>query len=152
MWTARHDSLLSGAGHRYALACDARPAHVADVIEAWQRDADFRVFWSELLANAPFAAFRWETPAVTTDTLHRPFEFVLLDSPRLDRPPEPEAFAEYIAGSEAPVETFGNLGGDAILVVPCQQAAPAVYVHLATFVRGAPWPSSAPCGRASAKR
>jgi hypothetical protein len=138
MWTAHYETLSGANNRRYTLSRDAKPALVTVILEAWKHDADFRAFWNTLLADAPYAAFRWETPAVTTHTLNRPFEFVLLDSPRLDRAPDFESFAQYIGGSAAPVETFTNLGGDAILIVPCQQTAPTVYVHLATFVRGAP--------------
>ena len=35
------------------------------------------------------------------------------------------------------VVTFPNLGGDAIMVVPCPRAADSVYGHLASFVRNA---------------
>src|SRR5262249_23024246 len=43
----------------------------------------FRTLFTALLADAPFAAFRWETPALTAATADRPFEFVVLDSPEL---------------------------------------------------------------------
>jgi hypothetical protein len=138
MWTADYESLAGAKGSHYTISRGAQHASVTDVVRAWQGDAEFRTFWNNLLAETPYTAFRWETPAVTASTVARPFEFVLLDSPRLDRPPDAEAFAEHIAGSTEPVETIANLGGDAIMVVPCELAAPAVYVHLATFVRGAP--------------
>ena len=72
----------------------------------------------------------------------RPFECVLLDSPALARKPDPNAFAEHF-GNAAPNEivlAFPNLGHDALLVVPCPNAEPSIYGHLATFVRGAPEP------------
>src|SRR5262249_55914637 len=94
--------------------------------------------FTSLLAAAPYAAFRWETPPVTAASVSQPFEFVLLDRPGLAQRPEPKAFAEHYARSVAGVAIFPNLGGDAILVVPCPLAPPSAYGHLAAFVRLAP--------------
>ena len=85
----------------------------------------------------PFDAFRWETPSVTSATLSQPFEFVVLDSPRLERAVEPEAFAEHFQ-SATTVVSFANLSSDAVLVVPTPVAESTAYGHLASFVRGAP--------------
>lgn len=139
MWNTRREPLPDARGSRFPVYLDARPATFAEVIHAWQTDADFCSWFNALLADAPYSAFRWETPAVTSDTAARPFEFVLLDSPSLARRPEPEAFAEHFAGT-TPVVTFPNLGGDAILVVPAPVAGPDAYGHLAAFVRRAPEP------------
>jgi hypothetical protein len=62
-------------------------------------DAGFRTQFNALLADVPYSAFRWETPAVTAVTMSRPFEFVLLDSPGLARRPDPEAFAGHFTGA-----------------------------------------------------
>lgn len=140
MWSVRIEELADARGLRFAVALDARPATFAEVIRAWQGDAGFRSQFNALLADAPCSAFRWETPPVTTGTLSRPFEFVLLDSPGLARRPDPEAFAEYFGGGEAGVVAFPNLGRDAVMVVPCPVAAPSAYGHLAAFVRHAPEP------------
>src|SRR5262249_22496216 len=101
-------------------------------------DPAFRTLFNALLADVPFAAFRWETPAVTAATLVRPFECVLLDSPGLASRPDPEAFAEHFSGAAGEVVSFRNLGGDAVLVVPCPVAEASAYGHLAAFVRLAP--------------
>mgnify|MGYP002385156654 CR=1 FL=1 len=87
-----------------------------DVIRGWQEDATFRVFFNALLANAPYSAFRWETPAVTSSTVMREFEFVLLNSPGLARPPDPNAFAAQFAEVEVDVElgTGGLLSGSLV--------------------------------------
>jgi hypothetical protein len=90
-----------------------------------------------LLADAPFSAFRWETPPITRASADLPFEFVLLDSPGLTSQPDPDAFAEHFRGS-ADVVSFPNLKNDAILVVPCPLGRISAYGHLAAFVREAP--------------
>jgi hypothetical protein len=138
MWNARSEQLAEARGLRFVLTLDSHPASFADVFRGWQGDAGFRSLFNALLADAPFAGFRWETPAVTAATVTCPFECVLLDSPGLARRPEPEAFAEHFPGAEGGVVSFGNLGGDAILIVPCPFAELPAYGHLAAFVRLAP--------------
>ena len=97
MWTVRSEDLAEARGLRFAVDLDSRPATVADVVRGWQGDAEFRSLFNTLLADTPFASFRWETPAVTTATAGRPFEFVLLDSPGLraapNRKPSPNTSA-----------------------------------------------------------
>jgi hypothetical protein len=138
MWAVRNEGLTDARGQRFAVDRGASPAAVADVLRGWQDDAGFRSWFNALLADGPFAAFRWETPAVTADTLSRPFEFVVLDSPSLARRPDRKAFAEHFAGANEGVVTFPNLGGDAVLVVPTPLADESAYGHLAAFVRLAP--------------
>jgi hypothetical protein len=138
MWTVRSEELADARGMRFALALDGRTATFADVFRGWQGDAGFRSLFNALLADAPFAAFRWETPALTAATVTGPFECVLLDSPGLAVRPDPEPFAEHFSGTEGDVASFMNLGGDAILIVPCPVAEPSAYGHLAAFVRLAP--------------
>jgi len=123
---------------RFAVLRKSEPATYRDVIDAWRTDPGFCAWLNDVLAGAPFHAFRWETPAVTTSTVDRPFEMVLVDSPGLDRTPDPDAFADHLerATSEH-VVTFSNLGGDATLVVPRHSASPSAYGHIAAFVRGA---------------
>lgn len=138
MWTTQSEKLTGTNGLRFALARDSRPATVSEVLGAWSSDEEFRSFFNSLLANAPFDAFRWETPAVMSTTLANPFEFVLLDSPSLARRPDPEAFADFFHDNASAVVSFTNLGGDAIMIVPCPVVEPSAYGHLAAFVRLAP--------------
>lgn len=141
MWTTRSEKLADGRGIRVAIDLDAVPASYAEVLRRWQHDAGFRSFFIALLADAPFAAFRWETPPITAATVDRPFEFVLLDSPELARQPDPDAFAEHFRGAaKGDVVEFFNLGKDAVMVVPCPNGPPSAYGHLAAFVRQAPEP------------
>ena len=95
MWGARSEELQNNRGLRFALELYRRPATFADVLTAWQADAAFRSLFNSLLAEAPYKAIRWETPSVDAASILQPFEFVLLDSPGLARPTEPEAFAEH---------------------------------------------------------
>ena len=138
MWSVRSVELAEADGLLCGVDLESRPATYAEVVRGWQGDEDFRSLFNSILADSPYAALRWETPAVTAATISRPFEFVLLDSPGLARRPDAEAFAEHFRAGEAGVVTFANLGGDAVLVVPCPVAEPSAYGHLAAFVRAAP--------------
>lgn len=138
MWTARSEELADDRGLRFAVYLHSQPATVADVLRGWHSDADFRSMFNSVLAKAPYAAFRWETPAVTAASVSRPFEFVLLDSPELARRVDPSAFAEHFSQGVNGVAVFPNLGKDAIMVVPCPLTESSAYGHIAAFVRLAP--------------
>jgi hypothetical protein len=111
-----------------------------EVLHGWEQDVAFRSFFIELLADAPFSEFRWETPSLTTISASRHFECVLIDSPGLASVPDPEAFADYFVNStsNADVVFFPNLGNDAVLIVPCPLGPPSAYRHLAAFLREGP--------------
>jgi hypothetical protein len=140
MWTPRCEQLSDGRGLRFVIDLDASPISYEEVLKRWQHDAGFRAFFMTLLVESPFSAFRWETPPITAATVSRSFEFVLWNSPALERPPDPSAFATHYgdAGAEIGIVEFANLGKDATLVVPCPYGPPAAYGHLAAFVRQAP--------------
>lgn len=139
MWTSRIEKLTDTHGMRYSIYRNETPATFADVLHSWQNDPAFRSMFNALLADASLLAFRWETPPVTATTVTRPFEFVLLNSPGLTRRPDPDAFSEHFKPStDAYIVEFSNLGGDAIMIVPCPKTDLPAYVHLAAFVREAP--------------
>jgi hypothetical protein len=139
MWTSKIQPLDAGRAQKFSLHNQASPISYIEAIEGWQNSSDFRDFFIRLLSDAPFSAFRWETPPITSATAGRSFEFVLHDSPGLAQHPDENAFAEHFrcAGNNDVVE-FSNLGKDAILIVPCPKSLPSTYGHLALFVRGAP--------------
>jgi hypothetical protein len=124
---------------RYRLRRNEQPVPYRDVLVAWAEDEVFRAYFVDLLTEAPFAAYRWETPPVSVETSGREFEFVLLDSPFLECEPDGHTFAnQFAAAGDKPVTGFPNLGGDAFLIVPCPLAPTSAYGHLAAFVRSAP--------------
>ena len=138
-WEAETEKLSAGRVIRFELLQSGRQASYADVIAAWQNDASFRSWFTQLLADSPFIAFRWETPPLTVANTSRPFEFVLHDSPGLAAIPDEEAFAEHFQTAlDRSVVQFSNLGRDAVLVVPCPLGYQSAYGHLAAFVRHAP--------------
>ena len=112
----------------------------AQVVECWRNHPGFAEFFSGQLASSTFEAFLWETPPVTCNSIHRPFECVLIDSPALAcATPDVTAFAEYFdTGSVQEIVSFENLGGDARLVAPCPVQPVTACAHLAVFLRNAP--------------
>jgi hypothetical protein len=137
MWPTRIEKLPHGS----VISVDDKhgPVRFADVLHHWQTDATFREFFIRLLADAPYSAFRWETPPITLNSADRPFEFALLDSPELETNPDPGAFAEYFCSSAVEdVVSFPNLNRDSILVVPRPLGPSSAYGHIAAFVRQAP--------------
>jgi hypothetical protein len=89
------------------------------------------------LRAAPFTAFRWETPPLTSTNFDQPFECLLHDSPDLDARADPTDFEPYFQ-SGIEVVTFNNLGADALLIVPCPTSASTNYSHIGAFHRSAP--------------
>lgn len=139
MWTPHREQIGDGRILRVRIDLDLTPISYQEALRHWQQDAEFRSLFLALLADAPFASFRWETPPITGANANRPFEFVLLDSPELARPPDANAFAEHFRTADAEgVVAFPNLGGDAIMIVPCPSGPLSAYGHLAAFVRQAP--------------
>ncbi len=139
MWTHQVEQLDRQEGQKYRLLRGAEPVPYSEVLTLWQQDPAFLNCFIDLLVNSPYSAYRWETPPLTKATQDRPFEFVLLDCPGLDRQPDAESFSKQFGTAKgADVLRFPNLGGDAVMVVPCPIADPTAYVHLAAFVRTAP--------------
>jgi hypothetical protein len=138
MWSTRTERLAHG--HITSVDLENHPIAFADVLRHWRYNPGFRQFFIALLADAPYTAFRWETPPITAASATRPFEFVLLDSRELVSQPDPNAFAEHFGSSaeSEDVVSFANLNHDAILIVPCPQGPSSCYGHLAAFVRDAP--------------
>jgi uncharacterized protein DUF6940 len=138
MWSTRNEQLARGSVIR--VEREGNPVMFAHVLRGWRDDPGFRTFFTDLLAQAPYEAFRWETPSITADLADRPFEFALLDSPELVVEPDPRAFAEHFRDGvgQNDVLSFPNLNHDAILVVPRRLTHESAYAHLAAFVRDAP--------------
>jgi hypothetical protein len=138
MWTFERHELPDGCGLRFELARAGNPASYVEVLHGWRRSEAFRAFFGTMLAGVPFTALRWETPAVSSTTAGERFECVVLDSPKLDRRPDPSAFAEHFEADGPEVVRFANIGGDAVMVVPRPVGNATAYGHLAAFLRRAP--------------
>lgn len=118
-----------------------RSLRYSEVLVLWQHDRGFRSFFISLLSHMPYAAYCWELPPVTRDSVDRLFECVIVDCPKLagveaDQITFGSCFSRATAG--AGIITFPNLGRDALLIVPCPQNKISAYAHIAVFIREAP--------------
>ena len=139
MWQASVEPVSDGRVAKYRVLQGKQPVPYAQVLRLWENDEAFRTFFTATLAGSPFKAFRWETPPITAKTAERDFEFILLDSPYLDGNADSHAFSSHFAASaDQDVLVFPNLGGDALMVVPCPQDPVSAYPHLAAFLRHGP--------------
>ncbi|MEQ1825544.1 MAG: hypothetical protein ABL921_06340 [Pirellula sp.] len=126
---------------KHSIICGGSLLTYAEVLCRWAEDVAFSEYFAKLLGDSPFSAYRWETPAATSKTVDRPFEFVLIDTPRfISRRTDAATYCEYFTDSDVDdgLVTFKSLGGDATLVVPSPRTHCDIYGHLAAFIRGAP--------------
>lgn len=141
MWEPQVESIEPGQTEKYRLLNDGRTVTFGQAIELLCTDSSFRSCLTQVLAEeCEFPAYRWETPPVTVSSINRDFEFVLLNSPALERVTDVSAFSEHF--NSQLVVTFPNLRGDATMVVPCPIADHTAYCHLASFVRNGPAPQT----------
>lgn len=131
--------ILGADTHHYTYQRDKSDLTYGDVLHQWQHDAEFRSFHIQTMQSISFLAYRWETPPISTQTHNRPFEFVVIDAPYLDRPVRRQDFAEHFQIDDS-VADFPNLGGNAWLIVPVSDVSSSTYTHLGSFTRlaGAP--------------
>jgi hypothetical protein len=127
------------SGRKYRVIGGGAPMPFRRFFALLASDEAFTDWYSRTLAAFEAEAFYWELPPLTAATLDRDAEFVLIGTPMLARfPAERAPFAEHFdeARSED-VVVFPNLGGDAVMVVPCPLGPDENYPHLAAFLRGA---------------
>lgn len=110
------------------------------VIDYWINDQDFRDIYCTLIRGSGLASYVWETPAITSHNLQRPFEFVLFRIPSWSVSPDNTTFAEYFDKNKGDhgVVVFGNLGRDALLVVPSPLEEGIDFSNLSAFLMNAP--------------
>ncbi len=141
MWTSTAVAIPEHNAIKYTIQEDGRQVTFKEVVRGWKGSPEFREFYRKLLADAPFTAYFWETPAVTRACGDRLYEFVVVNSRRLANVGADHfTFRQHFAKAEADRGTvaFDNLGGTAGLIAPLPQASSANYAHLASFVRSAP--------------
>lgn len=141
MFTVTKELMQRGQATRHVLSNNSSPLTWGQVVTFWKEEPDFCDHFTQLMADSPYAAYRWETPSVSAVTLQRPFEFVLLNEPRFcDRQTDSKTYEEYFTASDtnAGIVSFENISGDATLIVPSPRTDISAYGHLAAFLRHAP--------------
>jgi hypothetical protein len=127
------------AGRKYRVLENGSAMPFRRFFELLQTNEGFADWYSAELAAFDAEAFYWELPPVTTAALDKDTEFVLIEAPSLARfAPERAPFDEHFRRApDEDVIVFPNLGGDAVMVVPCPRGPDEHYPHLAAFLRGA---------------
>jgi hypothetical protein len=141
MWQAKTE--LNANRKRLQLRVELKnnPLTYQAVMQLWRDSCAFRTFFAAALRDAPFAAFRWETPGLHLHNRQQAFECMLIDAPELLVAPDPHTFASHFRGAaRADVVSFSNLRKDALLVVTTPHVQALNYAHLAVFLRTAPLP------------
>ena len=136
MWSAPIEDVPGG--QRYIVCSGDSPISYRNTVHLWQTSEAFRSYFINLLAGSDYGAYKWETPPLTTESIHKSFEFVMLDTPSLVRAASPDAFANQFQQHSEGVIQFPNLGRDAEMVVPCPTNTSTDYCHLAAFSQTAP--------------
>lgn len=136
---------MDGRCQRHVLFDGVEHVSFQSILDLWQHSNDFRHWYTGVLQSCPYDVFRWETPPISSETLGRPFEFVLVDAPEINIAADPSPFQEHFSAkkdqrdkADEGVITFENLGGDALMVVPTPLAGHSPYSHFAAFIRNAP--------------
>jgi hypothetical protein len=85
MWQSHSEDFVGGAGQKTTISSNGRTPTYAEAVDLWRNDDAFCSFFYSPLVDAPFEAYRWETPAVnwlSTAGMGVPWLHVRLD----DRP------------------------------------------------------------------
>ena len=128
---------LSVSVIKYELFSGGQPLRFKEFLSRLRTDENFQFWFSKLLAESSFEAFRWECPALTVESLSNAVQFVLVHEPSFaTRPTNGSAFRKFFNDNHA--NAFPNLGGDAVMIVPSPKTDPKIYGHLASFIRHAP--------------
>jgi len=141
MLKASIEIIKPNAISRYHIIDEGKPITCSEAISRLKTDLAFRTFFTHLLAKSPFSAFRWETPALSSETKDQDFQFVLLNTPTfIDRRTDVSTFKSKFTKDDTNwgVIHFANLGGDATMIVPSPRTGSTAYGHLAAFLRHAP--------------
>jgi hypothetical protein len=138
-WVARRVAVTDRSGDIITLATDGRALTVAETIAGLRDDEAFRAFFVAELAATAYPAFFWEMPPVERATLSNSFECAVIRGDALLRMRADDTdFASHFKADSAPVTSFPNLGGDALLIAPRRMSDADCYGHIATFARAAP--------------
>ncbi|CAA6801635.1 MAG: Unknown protein [uncultured Aureispira sp.] len=109
------------------------------VILLWKTSKDFRLFYTQMLREVPFAAFFWENQAITNATLQQNYTFVIVGTTAFNgKKPNPKPFQAYFLAQKE-IVCFPNLDKTARLIVPSPNSVKETYTHLGNFIRNAPY-------------
>ncbi|MGN8224277.1 DUF6940 family protein [Gracilimonas sp. BCB1] len=124
--------------HKFRITHLKKPISNQQFLELLSEERDFRTFYNNVLKELPFEAFFWENKPMSSSSMHREYEFNVINSNYLaNKSPDFETFSSYFK-AEQDVVSFRNLGNDAQLIAPCPIDGQSGYAHIGTFIREAP--------------
>ena len=128
---------LSTSVTKYELLSNGSHLDFGSFLTELKSNQQFQLEFAKILAESKYDAFRWECPPITDNRISIPFEFVLVHAPSFaNRMSNGSAFEKYF--KENDVNTFLNLGRDAMMIVLSPQVSNEIYGHIASFLRFAP--------------
>lgn len=142
-YSVESEEVEPGTTTQYRVRKDGIRMSTRDFYAGLRSDPALAALLTQTLSDSPFSAFFWETPPVSR--MDRPFEFVLVNAPRLSRiTADSTSFKDQLSHCDpetgASIVTFANLNNDSTLCAPCKMnhVRPDGYAHLATFLRSGP--------------
>jgi hypothetical protein len=122
---------------KYYIEVGGKRIRFSDVIEFLTTSDDFIIQFNNILKASNFSSYFWEVKPVLKHSLQNPFEFVLVESKRLEQiSADKRAFGAYFTKGK-PVVHFSNLRNDAELIVPSPISNQTDYSQISRFVRTA---------------
>lgn len=120
---------------RFSINEDGSSISHSRFLELLTNSEAFRNFYNKILAGIDFEAYLWENKPITNKNTDETYECSLVNSTFLTGiSPDHHTFGQYFDKNKN-VVTFSNLGGDALLIVPCPQNRKSHYTHIGKFVR-----------------
>merc|ERR1711990_269160 len=117
----RHEAKdLSNSQIKYIIYQGDKQLSYYKFLTGLQNEKQLRDYFRSILNDVPFDTFKWETPSINANTITRPFEFIIVNSPHLKNiRPDTGSFREHFRRNGGKLlSIFKNLGGDSILIAP----------------------------------
>jgi len=117
----RHEAKdLSNSQIKYIIYQGDKQLSYYKFLTGLENEKQLRDYFRSILNDVPFDTFKWETPSINANTITRPFEFIIVNSPHLKNiRPDTGSFREHFRRNAGKVlSIFKNLGGDSILIAP----------------------------------
>jgi len=117
----RHEARdLSSSQIKYIIYQGDKQLSYYKFLTGLENEKQLRDYFRMILNDVPFDTFKWETPSINANTITRPFEFIIVNSPHLKNiRPDTGSFREHFRRNAGKLlSIFKNLGGDSILIAP----------------------------------
>merc|ERR1711990_1199458 len=117
----RHEAKdLSNSQIKYIIYQGDKQLSYYKFLTGLENEKQLRDYFRSILNDVPFDTFKWETPSINANTITRPFEFIIVNSPHLKNiRPDTGSFREHFRRNAGKLlSIFKNLGGDSILIAP----------------------------------